>query len=83
MKVQFMESFLNYLDAVTHVTVKKQIIELIDELELSRNIRDHAQFRELPGEGNYRLKMGDYRIGCHLDKDVLTFSRIVHKKFIS
>jgi mRNA interferase RelE/StbE len=83
MKVQFMESFLIDLDAVTHVTVKKQIIELIDELELSRDLRDHAHFRELPGEGFYRLKIGDYRLGCQLENDVLIFSRIVHKKFIS
>jgi mRNA-degrading endonuclease RelE of RelBE toxin-antitoxin system len=37
----------------------------------------------LPGEGFYRLKIGDYRLGCQLENDVLIFSRIVHKKFIS
>lgn len=54
--------------------------KLIEEAE---NLGEINNVIKLKGEGDYyRIRVGDYRIGIKLDRDVVYFVRILHRKEI-
>ncbi|MFZ1457728.1 MAG: hypothetical protein WAT46_16915, partial [Saprospiraceae bacterium] len=57
--------------------LKAKIIECIQNVELSDNIKQINDLKKLKGHKSfYRIKLGDYRIGVKIDSEVVVFVTI-------
>ena len=63
--------------------LKAKIIECIQNVELSDNIKQINDLKKLKGHKSfYRIKLGDYRIGVKIDSEVVVFVTVAHRKDI-
>jgi mRNA interferase RelE/StbE len=83
MKVEFLKQFSKDLEDLVGASIKRQVGDLIEELESLDSIPKMANLKKLKGHRNaYRVRMGDYRIGFFLDGNTVTFARLLHRKDI-
>jgi len=59
--------------------IQRRIIKCVEELELNPSAKD---VRKLKGIDGFRLRVGDYRIIFHIDKDIIFISKVGHRKGI-
>ncbi len=63
--------------------LKAKIIECIQNVELSDNIKQINDLKKLKGHKSfYRIKLGDYRIGVKIDSELVVFVTVAHRKDI-
>ena len=84
MKVKFEKSFHRDLKKIKNKTILEKVKETI---EIFENIEDIREFRGdlkklTSGSNQWRIKIGDYRIGVEIKKDTVIFVRILHRKDI-
>ncbi len=84
MKVKFEKSFKRDLKKIKDKTVLAKVKDIIEILE---NIVEIAEFKgDLKklkiGSNQWRIKIGDYRIGLEIEKDAVILVRILHRKDI-
>ena len=66
-------------DRNAHVALR----EVIRSVERAQSLREIPNLRKIRGERDYyRIRLGDYRIGIALQKNVVTFVRFLHRKDI-
>ncbi|MBX6423784.1 type II toxin-antitoxin system RelE/ParE family toxin [Thermosulfurimonas sp. F29] len=84
MKVKFEKSFKRDLKKIKDKTV---LAKVKDTIEILENIGEIAEFKGdleklRSGSNQWRIKIGDYRIGLEIEEDTVIFVRILHRKDI-
>jgi len=82
LRTVFKESFLRDLRVVKNRDLLARIKQVIQEIESAQTSQDLPNLKKLKGERNYRIRVGDYRIGLKLEGDLATFIRILNRKDI-
>ena len=83
MKVEFRKSFQKDLKKIKDSALLKKIKSTIEEIEQAETIQQINNLKFLKTESNYyRIRVNDYRIGIYIDKDLVRFIRILHRKEI-
>ncbi|MBP9067940.1 MAG: type II toxin-antitoxin system RelE/ParE family toxin [Bacteroidia bacterium] len=83
MKVEFKKSFLKELKKLKNKSLKNSIAESIVQVESAENITHIKNLKKLTGyDIYYRIRVGDYRIGLKIEKDVVYFVVCEHRKDI-
>lgn len=62
---------------------RRKLQTVIEEVELAASIDTIRNLKKLKGfEKNYRIRIGDFRIGLYIDKGTVEFVRILSRKDI-
>jgi mRNA interferase RelE/StbE len=63
--------------------VKRQLLEVISEVENSQNLSEIEHVKKLRGvENYYRIRIGDYRLGLKVENNIVIFVRFLDRKDI-
>jgi mRNA interferase RelE/StbE len=83
MKLAFTKKFLKQVEKVQSEKLREQLLNVINQAENAISISDIDNIKKLSGyKFYYRIRVGDYRIGLYLNKDVLEFAASDHRKDI-
>jgi mRNA interferase RelE/StbE len=83
MKVDFKKSFLKDVKKIKNNKLKSLIAECIIQVESAENISSIKNLKKLSGYDVYfRIRIGDYRIGVKVEKNVVYFVVFEHRKEI-
>jgi mRNA interferase RelE/StbE len=83
MKTRFLKQFIRDIDKLSLQSVNAEVINAIINVEESSSPAGIRGLKKLSGCKNaFRIKIGDYRIGIFIEKDIVEFARIVHRKDI-
>ena len=83
MKIIFKQSFLKTLTKNRNKSLKDDIADAIENVELAININEIRNIKKLKGHKDfYRIKIGSYRLGLKIEKDIVYFVDIDHRKDI-
>jgi mRNA interferase RelE/StbE len=81
--VFFRESFDKDLSAVTDAGLLRRIQKVIEHVEAARTFQEIPNLRRLEARGKYfRIRLGDYRVGCVFEQGAVTFVRCLHRREI-
>lgn len=81
MKTVFLKQFSNDIDKLTLQKVKNNIFNVIQNVENANKISEIKNLKKLSGyKYSYRIKIGDYRIGVFIEKNIVEFARVAHRK---
>ena len=84
MIVRFDKSFLKSLGKINSQSIKKRVVEVIEDLEKASSLHQVKSVKKLQGFKNYyRVRIGDYRLGFELtDNMIILIILISHRKDI-
>jgi mRNA interferase RelE/StbE len=83
MKAEFLKQFYKDLDKIDLESVKNDISEAITDVENASKPHEIKGIKKLSGyKYAFRIKIGDYRIGLFIEKGIVEFARVVHRKDI-
>ena len=83
MRVQYLSKFSKDLDKINLPAVKKSIFNVIEEVKAADSINQIGNVKKLVGfKSAYRIRVGQYRIGVFVEKNLVQFARIAHRKDI-
>lgn len=83
MKIDFRKNFSRDIKRIKEQNILNQIKEVIETSENTSNLMNLKNIKQLTSEGKYfRIRIGDYRVGIKLEKDILVFVRFLHRKDI-
>ena len=83
MNVQFRASFAKDLQRIKDQNLLKRIQESVEQVEAAHTLYDVSDTKKLKkGKTYYRIRVGDYRIGIIVERDMVTFVRCIHRKEI-
>lgn len=83
MEVEFLDKFNRDLEKINQKSVKKAIEKAICKVEEADGISQLPSLKKLSGHKSaYRIRIGDYRIGIFIDRNLVQFGRIAHRKDI-
>jgi len=83
LKVEFKNSFAKDLQKIKEGKIKGQVSDVIEQVEGADDLQSLRNLKKLHGVDNYyRIKLGDYRIGLIVEKDVIIFVRLLQRKDI-
>ena len=83
MKTLYRTSFLKDLKAVRDKQLLARVREVIETVEQADSLIDLQSLKQMKGEKKYyRIRIGEYRVGLHLENDAVTFIRFLHRKEI-
>jgi mRNA interferase RelE/StbE len=83
MKVEFKKSFLKELKKLKSKSLQHSIYECILQVESAETISSIKNLKKLAGyDAHYRIRVGDYRIGLKIEKDIVYFVVFEHRKDI-
>ncbi len=83
MKAEFKGSFLKDLRQIKNRVVLKRIKDIIEDFEMSQELKNIPNLKKLRGDDNYyRIRIGEYRIGLSIQSDCGVFIRCLHRKDI-
>jgi mRNA interferase RelE/StbE len=83
MKTEFLKQFIKDADKLSVQSVRNEVIKAINNVEDSASPAGIRGLKKLSGCKNaFRIKIGDYRIGVFIEKDIVEFARVVHRKDI-
>ena len=83
MKTRFKSSFGKDLKSIRSKPVLEAVAKLIELVERARNLQAIPDVKKLKAKGNqYRIRVGDYRVGITASKDEITFVRCLDRKEI-
>lgn len=81
MKVAYRASFARDLRAIKNQALLNRIRTVIEKLEMAESLASVPGLKKLQARGDcYRIRVGDYRIGLTVEKDAVTFVRILHRR---
>lgn len=81
MRVEFRESFIKDLERVRDKGLKERVRQAIEQVEGAQTLQEIGNVRKLRGgEGYYRIRIGDYRLGLVWAGDTVIFVRFLHRK---
>lgn len=83
MKLKFTSKFNKQVSKVTSKKLATEIYKIIEAAENAKSINELKNLKKLSGyKFHYRIRIGDYRIGLFLDREVLEFTAFDHRKDI-
>ena len=83
MKVEFHRDFDRDLAKSKDPTLAKQIRKLILRLENATSYSQIPNIKKLSGGTNFfRIRIGDYRVGCIISGNSVLLVRLMHRKEI-
>lgn len=83
MKVEFKKSFLKELKKLKNKSLKNSIADCIVQVESADSVAQIKNLKKLTGyDVHYRIRVGDYRIGVKIEKDLFYFVVCEHRKEI-
>jgi len=83
MQVEYLERFSKDVDNINQKMIKRKLLKFINELKSASNLTQIHNLKKLSGHKSaYRIRIGDYRVGFFLDKNVIQLARVVHRKDI-
>jgi len=83
MEVKIDKSFQKDTNKILDKTLLLKIADTISSVQKSENIKQIRNLKKLQGSsGNYRIKIGDYRLGIIVKKSTVEFIRCLHRKDI-
>jgi mRNA interferase RelE/StbE len=83
LKVFYNKKFLKDLSRIPGQDRLKIEEFVFDKIKFFKVPKDVTGIEKLEGYKNYfKIRFGNYRAGIHIDEDVLTFERILHRKEI-
>lgn len=83
MKTNFLKSFTRDLKKIKDTGLLERIAQTIEAVETTPSLADLPNLTKISGADDFfRIRVGDYRIGIHLDGDVVTFVRCLNRKDI-
>lgn len=81
MKISYTKQFIK--DAKKYPQYKNQIREIISEFQNATSLSAISNIKKLQSDKNdYRLRMGNFRIGFSIFKGKIVFKRFLHRKDI-
>lgn len=81
MEVVFKESFLKDLRRIKERALARRVKEVIESIEQASTLQEIANLKPLKSStGYYRIRLGDYRIGLHVERETITLIRFLHRK---
>jgi mRNA interferase RelE/StbE len=83
MQVEFLGKFNKDICSLKVASTKSKLLETIDSIEKAKLISEIKGLKKLKGyKDAYRVRLGDYRLGIFINKDIVQFARFVHRKDI-
>jgi mRNA interferase RelE/StbE len=83
MEVKIDKSFQKDTRKVKDKLLLKKIVLVISEVQKAENINEIKNLKKLKGSSeNYRIKIGDYRLGIIISESTFEFIRCLHRKDI-
>lgn len=83
MKVKFLRAFSKDLDKIQDPKALQSIQQVITEVENAARLSEIRNLKKLKHPvASYRIRTGQYRIGIFIDRDVVEFARVAHRKDI-
>ena len=83
MTVGFRASFEKDLNAITDARLLGRIEKTIATLEAATSLAGLSQLKRLQGHPTfYRIRIGDYRLGLHVEGGLITCVRCLHRSEI-
>ena len=81
MELEFRSSFTRDLKRVRDADIRGRVHRMIGELEAASDIADISGAARIKAEGRYyRIRIGDYRLGIALERDVAILVRFLHRR---
>jgi mRNA interferase RelE/StbE len=83
MIVKFTGRFSKDLDKLNQPSVKKAILDVIEEVEKAANLSEIKSIKKLKGHSTaYRIRSGNYRIGLFVENNIVEFARVADREDI-
>jgi len=83
LKVSFKATFAEDLKGLKEKLLLARVNKLIETVERAGGLMDLPKVKKLQGgDGYYRIRLGDYRVGIVSERDEVIFVRILHRKEI-
>jgi len=83
MTTEFTKRFFKDLDKINKVSVKKDISNIIEQVENAASLSEINNIKKLKGYlFAYRIRSGDYRIGLFIENNIVEFAHVAHRKDI-
>ncbi|MEI6091858.1 MAG: type II toxin-antitoxin system RelE/ParE family toxin [bacterium] len=77
------KSFDKDTDNINNKSIRINISQSIKNAQNAENINQIKNIKKLKGFSNeYRIKIGNYRLGIRIEKDTVKFIRCLHRKDI-
>jgi mRNA interferase RelE/StbE len=77
------KSFEKDTDTIDNKSLRINISQSIKNVQNAENINQIKNIKKLKGFSNeYRIKIGNYRLGIRIEKDNVKFIRCLHRKDI-
>lgn len=83
MRIEFKKSFLKELKKLRNKHLKDGVFNCIKQVESVQNVSEIRNLKKLSGfDVYYRIRVGDYRIGVKIEREVVYFVVFEHRKDI-
>lgn len=85
METDFKNSFLKDIRAINDKQTLSRLEQFIKVVETADNLSQIPNLKKLKGKKNksyYRSRIGNYRVGLVIDRDVVVFVRFLQRKKI-
>jgi mRNA interferase RelE/StbE len=83
MQVKFTVLFNKDLQNIRSTKLLQEVENTIENVKKVASILEIINLKKLKGyKNNYRIRIGDYRIGLFIEKNKVVFSRFLHRKDI-
>jgi len=83
MEIVFTKQFNKDLRKITDKNLAFRIEEIVIDVKKATDLTEIANLKKLSGYKNsYRIRVGDYRIGLYLNKNIVEFARFLNRKEI-
>jgi mRNA interferase RelE/StbE len=83
MKVTYGKRLLKDIDSIQTLSVNLLLQETLELIESAQTIRDIPNIKKLKGnKGFFRVRLGNYRLGIHVDGERVAILRFLHRKEI-
>jgi mRNA-degrading endonuclease RelE of RelBE toxin-antitoxin system len=82
MQVKYREAFLRDLKKLKKQAIYQEVYEIVfTALPQAKTLQDIPRCKALEGyPKRYRIRVGDYRIGLHLEGQTLQVMRVLHRR---
>ena len=82
MKTEYLPSFTKDLRKLKKTSIYSEIKNLVFQtIPDCQDITEIRDIKKIKGHNNaYRIRIGDYRIGVFIQKETVTFSRVLHRR---
>ncbi len=83
MEINIKRSFSKDIDKIHDKKLPALVVEIIDQIEHCHSIQEIKHIKKIKGTmNNYRIRIGDYRMGLFIENKVVYFVRFLHRKEI-